>query len=406
MTNPLKIKLPHLPFRDKPTKPIEGQSKESQGLGEPKPETPRGSEVVETKKPDGVGTETVQPKKMQARFYVYCVVPAAAPKNYGKIGINGDQLVYTIVHKDMAAVVSEFNGDKFEKNEENVLAHQRVVQKVFEKQMGVPIKFGTMEPSSIDVQRFLEEGYENFKKQLADLNPAKNETSEEFTGTTDVISQILEQSAASAVKIRGLTDALDTFKRSGYEKGADRLPEGAAKQLLEFLAKAPPGSYEASEMPTGAAAEQIQSIQRRLDTLFEDIGNLREILSTQYGSGAVAEIREEQDKIIEAVNSLRTIYNENVASVEKTIGKSLMEYFETVPSSMTTYLRKIAVETVEGMGKEASLTTPSQPSLPQPAVEVFPTYTRCFSCGAGIVITDRFCSHCGRPTAVQYAPGR
>lgn len=368
-------------------------------------------------------TETVQaPKGTKPPLYVYCIVPSTAPKEYGNIGIDSGAPVHTIEFKDIAAVVSHFSGERFEKNDANVLAHQRVVQKVFEKQLGIPIEFGTMEASSGDVQRLLEARYEKFKKELAEFKPGGSAI-DEAGEPTDIIAEILSQSAASAVKIRQMTDALGDLKRKQYEKGAERLPEGAAKELLEFLAKAPPGSYETAEAPVGSKQEEIENLQRRLDTLFEDITYLRELVTKLDSSETMMEVKKEQDKIKDAVEGLRSLYTENVASLENTVRQTLGDYFDTVPPAIEAFVKKTVEEAATNHSQTllpAAIAVPEAREdqiLPRkesrsllPGAErvldaigsiVAPSYAKCVSCGAQIVITDKFCYHCGRPNVLQ-----
>ena len=227
------------------------------------------------------------------RLYVYCIVPHTAPKDFGKIAVEGNGSVYTIEYKDIAAVVSEFPGDKFDKNDTNTLAHQRVVQKVFEKVMGIPIQFGTLAVDKEDVTRLLEQGYEKYKEQIAKLVPAEDGAIEESSAPADIIAKILAQSAVSAVRIRQLTDDLDLIKRREYEKGAERMADGTAKRLLEFLAKAPAGTIRVSDIPSAGSEERMQQIQQRLDALADQISFLVKKASEQSNDG-IESIRRSQ----------------------------------------------------------------------------------------------------------------
>jgi hypothetical protein len=343
------------------------------------------------KKPQSSDQETESQVDSKKRLYVYCILPADSPKDYGNIGVKDDTLVRTITFKDVAAVVSDFVGDGFEKTDANVLAHQRVVHKAFEQKMGIPVRFGTIHEDENEVRKVLEEGYPDFKKQLAELTQKGGEESPiESTAPTDIIAEILSQSAASAVRIRQLADTLETVRREEYEKGAAKLPEGTAKELLDFLAKAPPGAYETAPNPS-ASTEQIQTLERRLDTLFEEINHIKDMIATQDDSQPVGEIRKEQEEIKEAVMSLRAFQDENKLTLEKAVSQAIKEQMSKLSPA-----KQVMLDTA---GKEEPSAHPivvgagETPNLRR-AIQ---TYARCMSCGAGIVITDRYCPHCGKP---------
>jgi len=377
------MKLPRLQHRSpENTKPEDKKADQAS--------TPQDTEPKKTETTIQKAAPRIEPKTKKG-LYVYCIMPADSPADYGRIGVKDDALVHTIKFKDIAAVVSDFDGDSFEKTDSNVLAHQRVVHKVFEQRMGIPVRFGTIREDENEVRAVLEEGYADFTKQLGDLTPkAGEESMMESSAPTDIIAEILSQSAASAVRIRQLADTLDTVRRQEYEKGAAKLPEGTARELLDFLAKAPPGAYQTSSAPT-ASTEQIQTLERRLDTLFEEINHLKDMVSTsQTDPNAIAEFQKEQEKIKEAVMGFRALQNENKSSLEKTVSQAIKEQMAKMSPAKQLML--------DVAGKEEPQVQPLlgasvSPSLP----ESIQSYTRCPSCGAGIVITDRFCAHCGKP---------
>lgn len=365
------MKLSRLRSPSKSDQPPKGDKVASSPKSADMPKDAKAPAVDKAKSDEKDLSETVHVSKdAQPRLYVYCIVPSTAPKSYGKIGVGGDSPVYTIEYKDIAAVVSEFSADRFDKNDANVLAHQRVVQKVFEKQLGIPVEYGTIEATGDDVQRLLEASYSKFSKEMAELKPGTGPPIDEAAGPTDIIAEILSQSAASAVKIRQMTDALDDLKRKQYEKGAERMPEGTAKQLLEFLAKAPPGSYETVEAPVGSK-EELRNLQRRLDTLFEDITYLRELVGQQNGSDAITVVRKEQEKIKEAVEGLRSLYTENVASVENTVRQTLTDYFDTVPPAIEAFVQKMVQENATKQNQTPLLAAISVPEAPGDFVDTY-----------------------------------
>jgi hypothetical protein len=364
-------------------------------------------------------------KEQKHGLYVYCIIPYDSPLTYGEIGVKNNSLVHTVRSKDLAAIVSDFEGDSFEKTDANVLAHQRVVQKIFEKQRGIPVKFGTIHENEEDVRGVLEDGSADFKKRLSELAPKKDEAPslESVTAPTDIIAQILSQSASSAVKIRAMTYALDELKRKQYDKSAERMPEGAAKQLLEFLANAPPGSYEVSETPKASENQQMPEIVNRLHTVVDEISRLRQAVSEQTNSETMVELRDEQQKIREALGDLRNLYSENAAAigfqlgtVVSNFGKLETVYKENAASLERTVeqtIRDVIPPTIEEAVRESissiNFISPISPPVPEPRAQptrraVAPPYTWCIRCRGEIGTADRFCDRCGWPTALTQVP--
>ncbi len=195
-----------------------------------------------------------------AGCYLYCVIPANGPKEFGKIGIGGrgDQ-VYTIGCKDIAAVVSNTFEEKFESSEENILSHQRVVQRVFEKQLGVPLPFGTVLRGKGEVQQHLEDRYAEFKDKLTKLgNLSADSTDFEETqvGTRQILEEALTQSAASAVRIRQLNEEISQLRTMRYEKTMEAAAEVMMKRLSEHLTST-----------IGSLSDAIEGLQQKLESL-------------------------------------------------------------------------------------------------------------------------------------------
>ena len=350
----------------------------------------RGADSLKGQEPTGHSPQVQT--NVKKGLYVYCILSSETPREYGKIGVKNDSLVCSVTFKDIAAAVSEFEGYSFEKTDADILAHQRVVQRIFGERVGVPIKFGTILENEEQVRQFLEEGYLGFKKQLTELTAKVGEISAiDSASPTDVIAEILSQSAASAVRIRQLADSLEAIKRQEYEKGASKLPEGAARELLDFLAKAPLGAYQVLNEPS-ASTLQTQTLERRIDSLFEMINHLKDMMATQVDSKNVSQFQREQTEIKEAVLSLRAVQNDNKVSLEETVTQAIKEQMSKFSPA-----KQVIVGTA---GNEETNAQPLVFGASSSAAisQTVQTYARCLSCGAGLVITDRFCPHCGIPS--------
>jgi hypothetical protein len=299
-------------------------------------------------------------KEIGHGLYVYCIVPSDSPHEYGRIGVGTGSLVYAIPFKELAAVVSDFEGEGFDKTDANLLAHQRVVQKIFEKVKGIPVKFGTIRENEEDVRNVLEEGYSDFERELSELTSKEGTASAlEPAAPTDAIGQILSQSAVSAARIEQMANVLDELKRMEHEKGADRLSEGIAKQLLELLA---------------AVTSEQQKIR-------EALGELRNLHTDNAAS-----IGFQLGSLASGLENLKTLLTENAASLEKTVKGTIIE---AIPPSVE-----------QALAKQPS-PVPSTARAPPASEVMLSEYTWCVNCGTAIGLIDRFCDHCGRPTTLR-----
>ena len=108
------------------------------------------------------------------RKYIYCVIAARDPKNFGPIGIGGmgDEL-YTISYKNIAAVVSNSPKEKYELWRENVYAHERAIEEVMKVHPVLPVRFCTIAESDHKVKQILENEYNSFVNLLKDIEGKK-----------------------------------------------------------------------------------------------------------------------------------------------------------------------------------------------------------------------------------------
>src|SRR5690348_2264140 len=99
--------------------------------------------------------------------YVYCIVRTEAPCEFGAIGMGGEgRRVYTVHHKDLAAVVSDTPIVIYDPTRENVLAHEFVNETVMREHTVIPMSFGTVFRSESDVVELLRSTYQAFSDVL------------------------------------------------------------------------------------------------------------------------------------------------------------------------------------------------------------------------------------------------
>ena len=203
---------------------------------------------------------------MPTKCYVYCIIPAKEKMEYGKIGIGGHgDRVRTIHCKDIAAVVSTTAQITFENSEANILEHQHVVQTVFDKQLGLPMPFAMLKESDEDVQRFLEEHYDEFKNKLAKLATVDDDPEPDSAqpDSRDLLEELLHESAASAVRIRQLNEEISQLRAMRYEKTIQNATDTMAKTISTHISSA-----------QNSVADAVAGLQKQLDHLRVEVASL------------------------------------------------------------------------------------------------------------------------------------
>lgn len=88
--------------------------------------------------------------------YVYAIIEADTPRSFGNIGIGGrGDLVHTVHHGGLAAVVSNTPVMDYDPTRENLMAHEEVNETVMKEFTVIPMSFGKVFPTENDVVEFL-----------------------------------------------------------------------------------------------------------------------------------------------------------------------------------------------------------------------------------------------------------
>jgi len=104
--------------------------------------------------------------------YVYAIIPTGNDIIFDVAGVDDEQdEVYTVPHRDIAAVVSasplaDYRGMKRDQAARYLVAHQRVVEAVMRAFPVLPVKFGTVLPDEDWVHCLLEQGETLFRTTL------------------------------------------------------------------------------------------------------------------------------------------------------------------------------------------------------------------------------------------------
>ncbi|MFH1856377.1 MAG: GvpL/GvpF family gas vesicle protein [Candidatus Omnitrophota bacterium] len=100
--------------------------------------------------------------------YIYCIITAQSERNFGPVGVgSGDNEVLTISYDDLSMVVSNHPMTKLVVNKENLLTHERVIEKVCgEFNSVLPVRFGTIASNADEIRNLMDRRYREFKTAL------------------------------------------------------------------------------------------------------------------------------------------------------------------------------------------------------------------------------------------------
>ena len=142
--------------------------------------------------------------------YLYCIIRCGEERAFGDVAlIGGDSgSAYTISHQELAVVVSDAGTDQYDITRANMLAHQRVQERVMQELNVLPVRFGTVangvSPAD-DIRRLLDRRRQEFERLLSEME-GKVELG--FRALWKGEKAVFEEIAAGDNKIRGLRDSL------------------------------------------------------------------------------------------------------------------------------------------------------------------------------------------------------
>ncbi|MBI5400402.1 GvpL/GvpF family gas vesicle protein [Candidatus Saganbacteria bacterium] len=104
--------------------------------------------------------------------YIYCVIGTKGERNFGAIGLGESGAeVLTIGYDDLSMVVSNHPLNKVTISRANMLAHEKVIEKVMEEYDAVlPVRFGTIAASVEEIRNLLDRRRREFTDVLRAMN--------------------------------------------------------------------------------------------------------------------------------------------------------------------------------------------------------------------------------------------
>lgn len=110
-------------------------------------------------------------EKIAEGNYIYCIIGTDEAINFGPIGIgNRDDIVSTIGYEGVSCVVSRSPVADYPISRENMLTHQRVIEKVMKDYTVLPVRFSTIAKSPEDIRGLLRKRRAEFIGLLRDMD--------------------------------------------------------------------------------------------------------------------------------------------------------------------------------------------------------------------------------------------
>ena len=232
--------------------------------------------------------------------YIYGVIATSQGKTLGQSHLSSSpEEVYTVVHRNLAGVVSDYTGADFaslskEDKLRCLMAHQGVIEGVMKEYTVLPVKFGTLAKDEDEIRRILEQGYEKLGRTLDRIDGL---VEIEVAATWDlkkVLEEIGDEEEIAQLKHsmagKSATEMLETQINAGklVKESLDRRRESYRAQTLQALAETAldmqPNALVVDEMVMNVAflvqKEKQGDFDRRVervDEAFNDRINFRVI---------------------------------------------------------------------------------------------------------------------------------
>ena len=174
---------------------------------------------------------------MEEGKYIYCIIETKAERNFGPIGIGGrGDEVTTLSHKDLSMVISNSPMTKYVVSQENLLAHEKVIEEVMKEFTVLPVRFCTIASSVDEVRNLLDRRYREFKNLLRDMD---HKIELGVKGLWKNMGIIFKEITEENKEIKRLKENIQNPVRKGFSNGVQakvelgKLVEDALKRKKE-----------------------------------------------------------------------------------------------------------------------------------------------------------------------------
>lgn len=145
-------------------------------------------------------------------IYLYCIIGTGEAVNFGDIGIGGrGDAVTTAGYEDISAVISKSNERKYSLSRENLLSHQRVIERVMKDYTVLPVRFSTIADNIEGIHEVLRKRYEEFKNLLRDMDNKIELGIKAVWKDMDAVFQEILQEDEEIKRLRDRTAVMPTY---------------------------------------------------------------------------------------------------------------------------------------------------------------------------------------------------
>lgn len=187
--------------------------------------------------------------------YIYAIIEADQPQDFGNSGIGGrGDKVYSVHHDGLAAVVSSSPIVKYPVSRDNTMAHQKVLEEVMRKFTLLPVRFCTIAENENDIkEKVLKARCREFKNLLWEMKD-KIELGIRvvWTNMEEIFGEIVEENQdIKQLKEKTAKEIFPARRRIGMmrigEMVKEALEEKKEKEAKELLAVLKPLSVDLRE---------------------------------------------------------------------------------------------------------------------------------------------------------------
>jgi len=225
--------------------------------------------------------------------YVYCIIRASRPLQFGRIGIGAEPSeVQTVNHEGIAAVFSDTPVEIFDATRENVLAHERVNEAVMRQHTVIPMSFGTVFKTRDDIVELLRGAHSAFSDVLAKIQD-KLEFGLKVLWDRDVILQEIEREDEDIQRLKkeiSSQKGSTYFARMQYGRLVDSaLQARSERRVADIFEQLRPVSVASrankpigEKMIMNAAFLVARNQEGAFDTRVKEVGSQYENMTFKY----------------------------------------------------------------------------------------------------------------------------
>ncbi len=199
--------------------------------------------------------EVAEGKTKGSGLYLYGIIQDNQERRWSLIGIGGAPAIYSICHGGLSAIVSDGCGEMCETTQEDLLAHNHVLEQVMKTHSVLPLRWGTVARSEAELRAFLQKAHRPLRDALGQIE-GKVEFDVDAEWNGNEIFRLIEEQHEEVRKYK--EHLLATGQRPGSEEqlAAGILVANAiARQRAQFA--------KAMEAELKPWSERVSSLQDR-----------------------------------------------------------------------------------------------------------------------------------------------